>query len=134
MSKADHSRLDTSIDPYLTAAYERKAQDVVALNVRELTSLADVFIICSGSSSRQATAIAESIEVGLKEQGIKPLSVEGRKEGQWVLLDYGHVIYHVFYEPVRQVFDLEGLWIEAERIETDDLAPSSEESKGDSSE
>jgi ribosome-associated protein len=131
MNKADHPQTDTSIDPYIKAAFGRKAQAVVALNVEGLTSLADVFIICSGRSSRQVSAIAETIQVDLRKQGIKPLSVEGRREGQWVLLDYGHVIFHVFYEPVREIFDLEGLWFEAERIETDHFAPSVEESKGD---
>jgi ribosome-associated protein len=96
----------------------KKAMDLVVLDVRKLSSIADVFIICSGLSNRQVVAIAEHIQEDLKKQGIKPLSVEGKKEGHWVLLDYGHVIIHVFYEPIRSFYDLEGLWIDAERIET----------------
>ncbi len=131
MNEVKHPLSDTSVDPYVKAAFGRKAQDVVVLKVQDLTSLADVFIICSGRSSRQVSAIAEYIEVDLKEQKIRPLSVEGKKEGQWVLLDYGHVIIHVFYEPVRELYDLEGLWIEAERMEIDGLAPLIEDSTGD---
>jgi ribosome-associated protein len=83
-----------------------------------ITSFADVFIICSGRSNRQVNAIAEHIQVDLRKHKIKPLSVEGAKDGQWVLLDYGHVIIHIFYDPMRDFYDLEGLWVDAERIET----------------
>jgi ribosome-associated protein len=107
-----------TLDFYIKAALGKKAMDLVVLDVRKLSSIADVFIICSGRSNRQVMAIAEHIQVDLKKHGIKPLSVEGKKEGHWVLLDYGHVIIHVFYEPVRSFYDLEGLWIDAEKIET----------------
>jgi len=117
MSKGEGALPDDSIDSYVRAAFGMKSQDVVVLNVRDLTSIADAFIICSGRSSRQVSAIAEHIETELKEQKIRPLSVEGKREGQWVLLDYGHVVIHVFYEPVRETFDLEGLWVDAERLE-----------------
>lgn len=113
--------LDPSLDFYVKAALGRKAFDLVILNVRDLTSIADVFIICSGRSNRQVAAIAEFIQVELKKHGIRPLSVEGKKEGHWVLLDYGHVIMHVFYEPVRSFYDLEGLWIDAKKIKTPSL-------------
>jgi ribosome-associated protein len=107
-----------SLDLYIKAASEKKAQNLVVLDVANLTSIADVFIICSGRSNRQVNAIADAIVVNLKKHKIKPLSVEGTKVGHWVLLDYGHVIIHVFYEPVREFFDLEGLWVDAKRIET----------------
>jgi len=113
--------LDQSLDLYVKAALGKKAIGLVILNVRELTSIADAFIICSGRSNRQVSAIAEYIQVDLKKHGIKPLSVEGIKEGHWVLLDYGHVIIHIFYEPVRNFYDLEGLWVDAERIQTESL-------------
>ena len=116
-----------SLDLYIQAALGKKATDLVVLDVRELSSIADVFIICSGRSNRQVAAIAEHIEVNLKKNGITPLSVEGKKQGHWVLLDYGHVIIHVFYEPVRSFYDLEGLWIDAERIETPTLGYTNEE-------
>ena len=112
---------DPSLDLYVKAALGRKALGLVVLDVRDLTSVADAFIICSGSSNRQVTAIAEFIQTELKKAGIKPLSVEGKKEGLWVLLDYGHVIIHVFYESVRNFYDLEGLWVDAKRIKTKSL-------------
>lgn len=113
--------VDSSLDLYVKAALGRKAFGLVVLDVRELTSFADVFIICSGRSNRQVTAIAEFIQVDLKKRGIRPLSVEGKKEGHWVLLDYGHVIIHVFYESMRNFYDLEGLWVDAKRIKTKSL-------------
>ena len=107
---------DPSLDRYIEAASEKKALNLIVLDVRDLTSIADVFIICSGRSNRQVNAIADSIVAKLKKHKIKPLSVEGTGEGHWVLLDYGHVVIHVFYEPVREFFDLEGLWADAKRI------------------
>ena len=113
--------VDPSLDIYVKAVLGKKALNVVALDVQDLTSIADVFIICSGRSNRQVSAIAEFIQRDLKKHKIKPLSVEGSRDGHWVLLDYGHVIIHVFYEPVREFYDLEGLWTDAKRITTPSL-------------
>jgi ribosome-associated protein len=112
---------DHELDLYIKAALGKKAMNLVALDVHDLTSFADVFIICSGRSNRQVNAIAEHIQTDLKKHKIKPLSVEGTGEGHWVLLDYGHIIIHVFYDPVREFYDLEGLWLDAKRIETPTL-------------
>ena len=108
--------LDAAWDPFIQAVLAKKAAHVVALDVSALTSIADLFIICSGRSNRQVAAIAEHIERQLRKRKIKPLSVEGTTEGHWVLMDYGHVIIHVFFEPVRAFYDLEGLWSDARRI------------------
>jgi len=116
-----------ALDLYIKAASAKKALNLVVLDVAELTSIADVFIICSGRSNRQVNAIANSIVVNLKKHKIKPLSVEGTGEGHWVLLDYGHVVIHVFYEPVRGFFDLEGLWVDAKRITTPSIKKSQSE-------
>jgi len=113
---------DPSLDLYVKATLGKKASGVVLLDVHDLTSIADAFIICSGRSNRQVTAIAEFIQRDLKKEGVKLLSVEGQKEGQWVLLDYGHVIIHVFYESIRTFYDLEGLWADAKQIKTESLA------------
>ncbi len=113
--------LDSRLDLYVQAVLGRKAESVVALDVRGLTSIADAFIICSGRSNRQVSALAEHVERFLKQKGIRPLSVEGRKEGHWVLMDYGHVIIHVFYTETRFFYDLEGLWVDAKRITTESL-------------
>jgi ribosome-associated protein len=106
-----------AFETYLSAITEKKAQDVVLLDVRGLTSIADAFILCCGNSSRQVSALADHIIKTLKKQGIKPLSVEGLGEGRWVLLDYGSIIVHVFYETVRTFYDIEGLWSDAVRID-----------------
>jgi len=118
MTNTPGTSLDPDLDLYINAVMGKKAIDMVVLDVRGLTSVSDTFIICSGRSNRQVSAIAEYIQVNLKKHAIKPLSVEGKKEGHWVLLDYGHVVIHVFYEPVRTFYDLEGLWIDAKRIDT----------------
>jgi ribosome-associated protein len=107
---------DAELALFIQAVLGKKAMHVVALDVRELTSIADVFIICSGRSNRQVVAIAEHIERQLRKHKVKPLSVEGTAEGHWVLMDYGHVIIHVFFESIRSFYDLEGLWSDARRI------------------
>jgi len=107
-----------ALEVYVRAVTGKKAENLVVLDVRELTSVADAFIICSGRSNRQVQAIAEYIQSDLKKQHKKPLSVEGLNEGHWALLDYGDVIIHIFYEPVRLFYDLEGLWMDARRIRT----------------
>ena len=109
------------IDLFVEAALGKKAEDVIVLDVGGLTSIADFVIICSGRSNRQVSAIADHIERSLKGQKIKPLSVEGKSDGHWVLMDYGDVIIHVFYEETRQFYDLEGLWVDARRMNTDSL-------------
>ena len=98
-------------------ALEKKAYDLVLMEVRELTSVADYFIICSGRSDRQVQSIAQGIEGNLRELGIRPHSVEGAGRGQWVLMDFSDVIVHIFYQPVREFYDLEGLWADAPRVE-----------------
>ena len=105
-------------DLFIKAVLGRKALGVVLLDVEDLTSLADTFVICSGRSNRQVTAIAEHIRTELKKEGLTPLSIEGLKEGHWVLMDYGNIVVHVFYDPVRSFYDLEGLWADAPRIST----------------
>ncbi len=101
---------------FLRAVTAKKAEDVVALDVRGLTSIADCFILCHGTSNRQVNAIADHVERELRKRRIRPLSVEGASEGQWVLLDYGDVVIHVFFESVRRLYDLEGLWSDAPRL------------------
>nr|HID58261.1 ribosome silencing factor [Desulfobacterales bacterium] len=105
---------------FIKAALSKKAIDLTILDVRGVASFADTFIICSGRSNRQVSAIAEFIESYLKDRGIKPLGIEGLREGHWVLMDYGDVIIHVFHEPVREFYDLEGLWADAKRIDVDE--------------
>jgi ribosome-associated protein len=97
-----------------------KALDLVLLDVAKYSSFADYFLICSGKSSRQVQGIAENVEAHLRSRGLKPLGLEGVREGHWVLMDYGDVIVHIFYEPVRYLYDLESLWADASRLEWED--------------
>jgi ribosome-associated protein len=101
----------------VNAALKKKAKDLVIMNVKTLTSFTDYFIICSGTSDRQVQAIASSIQENLKELGIIPLGVEGERTGKWVLMDYVDVIIHIFYEPVREFYDIERLWSGSPRME-----------------
>ena len=119
--------VDPSLDLYVKAALGRKALGLVVMDVSSLTSIAETFVICHGKSNRQVQAIAEHIVSDLKKQNIKPINVEGIKDGHWVLLDYGHVIIHVFYESMRSFYDLESLWIDAKRIKTETMIHLEEE-------
>ncbi|MGZ3494153.1 MAG: ribosome silencing factor [Thermodesulfobacteriota bacterium] len=101
----------------LNAALEKKALDPVLLELKGTTSFTDYFLLCSGKSDRQVQAIAQGIEEALKKKGIRPLGEEGMTEGRWILIDYADVVIHIFLEPVRKFYDLEGLWIDARRID-----------------
>ncbi|HWP92335.1 MAG TPA: ribosome silencing factor [Thermodesulfobacteriota bacterium] len=98
------------------AAWEKNAQDTVLLDMKTLTDVTDYFIICSADSDRGVKTIVDNIEKKLKELGLKIMGIEGYTEGRWVLIDTSDVIIHVFYDPVRRFYDLEGLWIDAPRI------------------
>lgn len=99
------------------AAWEKKALQLRILDVRKLVDYSDYFVICSGQSDRQVNAIADSIEGTLIRDGrVKPLGVEGQAQGHWVLLDYGDVVVHVFYQPVRDYYELERLWSDAVEV------------------
>jgi ribosome-associated protein len=106
----------------INASLKRKAKNLTILNLKELSSFADYFIICSGTSDRQVQSIAASIRENLKEYGIIPLGIEGESLGKWVLMDYEDVIIHVFYEPIREFYDIERLWPDVPRMEVGDDA------------
>ena len=94
-------------------ASDKKAADIVLLEIRELTTLADYFVICSGASERQLNAIASGIVDGLRDEGTKPVGKEGSSNAHWMLIDYGSVIVHVMAPPEREFYQLERLWAEA---------------------
>lgn len=103
---------------------DKKAYNVRILDVRKISSLTDFLVIATGSSDRQVKAAADAVHLGLKkEYDTMPLAVEGLSEGRWVLIDYGDVMVHVFHEPVREFYDLDGLWCDAEEIQVLDEAP-----------
>jgi ribosome-associated protein len=97
-------------------AADKKASDIVLLGVRELTTMADYFVICSGASERQLGAIADGIVQGLRGEGIRPIGSEGAPGAHWLLLDFGSVIVHVFAPPERDFYQLEKLWAEAPTV------------------
>lgn len=95
------------------AALDKKAFDLRVLDIRDLTAMADYFVIASGRSDTQVRAIAEHVEETCRHSGARPLAIEGFGNGKWVLLDLGDVVVHVFYHPVREFYDLERLWSKA---------------------
>ena len=99
---------------------ERKAIDPVLFEVGKLSSITDYFLIASGNSIRQVQAITRHLIKRMDEESFKVFGSEGEQEGHWVLLDYNDVVIHIFYQPDREFYDLEGLWIEAPRIDLDE--------------
>lgn len=95
---------------------DKKATDALILQVAPLTSVADYLVIGSADSDRQASAIADHIDGILSRSGTRPLSIEGRRSSQWVLMDFGDVIVHIFRQDVREHYALERLWADAKRI------------------
>jgi ribosome-associated protein len=110
---------DPSLDLFIQAAQGKKALDIVVMDLRGMTAITDYFIICSGRSSRQVMAIADHIQKEMRDNRIRPLGVEGIGSGHWILLDYDHVVIHVFYDPIRRFYNLEGLWVDVPRIQVD---------------
>jgi ribosome-associated protein len=104
------------------AAESKKAADLRILDLREVTSFTDFFVICSVSNPRQAHAVSEEIAKQLKEIGELPLSVEGYDTAEWILMDYGDFIVHIFSETARAYYDLERLWRHAKRVDVASLA------------
>jgi ribosome-associated protein len=98
------------------AALNKKAIDLVILDVKNYCSFTDYFIICSGKSDRQVRGISQYIEEELKKRKVFSLGIEGISEGKWVLMDYNDVVIHIFYAPVREYYDLESLWSDAKRV------------------
>ena len=105
----------------IVAAAEKKAHALVVLDVAELLAITDYFLICSGSSERQVRTIADAVEEGLKNEGLRALRSEGAAESGWILLDYGDFIVHVFSDETRAYYDLERLWKDAPRPELSQL-------------
>ncbi len=108
--------LDARIVTALHAASDKKAHALVELDLREVASFTDYFLIVSGANARQVQAIADEVLERLKKEGTRAARVEGYNTAEWVLLDYGDFIFHVFEEKARQFYDLERLWRDAARV------------------
>jgi ribosome-associated protein len=108
-----HHRVQTAVN----AALDKKAHDLDVLEVSELTSIADYFILCSATNERQTQAIADSVVEKVRaDEDLKPMLVEGTTPGRWILIDYGDFIVHVFTEDTRRFYGLERLWGDAPNV------------------
>ena len=97
-------------------ADDKKAQDIVVLDLKKLSSFTDYFVICSGASDRQVKTIAGAIEGELKKKDVRTLGIEGYQTGHWILVDFGDVVAHVFYHEERHYYQLEKLWADAPQL------------------
>jgi ribosome-associated protein len=116
----EHGQLDERIFTALQAAAEKKAIDIVVLDLREIASFTDFFVITSGANERQVQAISDEISETLKKSGTNVARIEGYQTAEWILLDYGDFVVHVFDVKARKFYDLERLWRESKRV---DLPP-----------
>ena len=116
-TEAVQVELDERIRTALSAAAEKKAINTVVLDLREIASFTDYFVITSGTNERQVQAISDEIAETLKKAGTPAARVEGYKSAEWILLDYGDFVVHVFDEKARKFYDLERLWRESRRVE-----------------
>lgn len=116
------TRVVTSLDKH-------KADNIQVIQVTELTSLGDYFVIANGSSNTQVKSLADYVEYDLSQQGIQPLRVEGYSSASWILIDYGSVMVHVFREDTRQFYDLERLWKDGRQLDVQEFIADEEESK-----
>ncbi len=119
----DSIALAEAYTPYLAPLFQRKALSITAIDVHKMTSYADMLVIVEAGSRRQATSLAEHIIKALKKKKIKIWGMEGIKEGEWALIDCGHIIFHLFESQTKRFYDLEGLWSDAPRIDLSSFGP-----------
>lgn len=108
--------LPPGVELSVRASQEKQAADILVLDLRDVCSFTDFFIIMNGNTARQNVAIYENIERELKKNSLKPLGVEGKEHGEWILMDYGSFIVHVFSRHAREYYSLEKLWGDASKI------------------
>jgi ribosome-associated protein len=110
-------RLPAQVKLATQAALDKKAVDLIVLDLRKASSFTDFFIICTGLNVRQVHAVADGVQEALRKQGVRPALVEGYARGEWILIDFFDFIVHVFTPATRDFYGLERLWGDAERIE-----------------
>jgi ribosome-associated protein len=91
---------------------EKKGEEILPIDLRKKVDFADYFLLCSAHSTKHAQGLADYVTLELKKIGIMPLSVEGMELGNWIVLDYGSIVVHIFYEPIRRLYNLEELWLD----------------------
>jgi ribosome-associated protein len=102
------------------AALDKQAREIIIIDIADKVDYADYLVVCSGTSRRHVKTIAGDLEATLKRKRVIPMGVEGEAEGSWILIDYGPVVVHVFHGDTRQHYDIDGLWLDADRIEIED--------------
>src|SRR5437773_5104105 len=112
---------ENQLSEAIEAALDKKAQDAVVLELGDVCSFTDFFLICTGTSSRHNQSIADHIDETLKKQGVRSLHIEGRSEGEWILMDYVDFVVHIFSARAREFYDLERLWRAGKRHDARDL-------------
>ncbi len=125
VSTTGKQRLTGEVGKAVRAALDKKAADIVVLDLRATPAFTDFFILCSGQTTRQVKAIADGVEEALRVGKVRPAHVEGYDRAEWVLMDYFTFIVHVFTPHTRAFYSLERLWGDAERIEVSEEQPSS---------
>jgi ribosome-associated protein len=113
---ASSPRLPAQLSLGIAAALDKKALDLVVLDLRKGGAFTDFFVICTGSNVRQVQAIADGVQEALAKKGVRPALVEGADRAEWVLIDYFDFIFHVFTPATREFYGLERLWGDAERV------------------
>ncbi len=116
-------RLPAEVTRAVRAAFDKKATNVVVLDLRHTSAFTDFFVLCSGQNTRQVKAIADNVEDTLREAGVRPAHVEGYNRAEWILMDFFSLIVHVFAPHTRDFYSLERLWGDAERIEMSEEPP-----------
>jgi len=114
--KLSKRNLPKEVKISIEASHAKKGEDLIVLDLRSISSFTDFFVIMHGNSPRQNIALFENIEQELKKESIRPLSVEGKKHAEWILMDYGNFIVHVFSKKAREYYSLEKLWGDASKL------------------
>lgn len=109
--------LDEKLKLIIKTLDTKKAEDIQAIKISDLTIIADYFVIANGMSSTQTRALADEVEFKMKKQGEEPLRVEGERGANWIIIDYGDVVVHVFYKETREHYNLERLWADGEHVD-----------------
>jgi ribosome-associated protein len=118
--RAAAARLPAAVTAAIDAAQDRKASNIVVLNLKKSSAFTDYFVLCTGQNVRQVTAIADAVQEALRKQKLRPAHVEGYDRAEWVLLDYFDIIVHIFTPATREFYSLDRLWGQAVRIEIPD--------------